>query len=78
MKLVIPFFQSEFDPKQLLKNRSCQNPPLGDFGDFLVASLAIYPKRPTFVGFNFAHFSRVIRGSAPKVVPGKFGQTFQS
>ena len=34
MKLVIPFFQSEFDALQLLVNRFGEIPPNGDFGDF--------------------------------------------
>ena len=34
MKLVIPFFQSEFDALQLLVNWLGEIPPSGDFGDF--------------------------------------------
>ena len=34
MKLVIPFFQSEFDALQLLVKRFGKIPPSGDFGDF--------------------------------------------
>ena len=34
MKLVIPFFQSEFDALQLLVNWLGKIPPNGDFGDF--------------------------------------------
>ena len=34
MKLVIPFFQSEFDALKLLDNRFGEIPPTGDFGDF--------------------------------------------
>ena len=32
MKLVIPFFQSEFDALQLLVNRFGEIPPSGDWG----------------------------------------------
>ena len=35
MNDVIPFFQSEFDPLQLLVKRFGEIPPSGDFGDFL-------------------------------------------
>ena len=34
MKLVIPFFQSEFDALQLFVRRYGEIPPSGDFGDF--------------------------------------------
>ena len=34
MKLVTPFFQSEFDALQLLVNRRGKIPPSGDFGYF--------------------------------------------
>ena len=44
MKIVISFYQSEFDPLQLLKKRSCQNMPFSDFGNFLVANLATFSK----------------------------------
>ena len=33
-KRVIPFFHTEFDPKQLSTNRLGEIPPSGDFGDF--------------------------------------------
>ena len=35
MKLIIPFFQSEFDPLQLLVKSLGEIPPCGDFGGFL-------------------------------------------
>ena len=41
MRLAIPVFHSEFDPLQLLFNGFVKNSPNGDFGDFLVAILAI-------------------------------------
>ena len=34
IRLVIPFFQPEFDALQLLVNRFGEIPPSGDFGDF--------------------------------------------
>ena len=34
IKLVIPFFQSEFDTLQVLVQRFGEIPPTGDFGDF--------------------------------------------
>ena len=45
MKLVIPFFQSEFDALKLLDNRFGEIPPTGDFGDFLWLLWLFSPKR---------------------------------
>ena len=48
MKLVIPFFQSEFDALQLLVNRFGEIPPSGDFGDFWWLLWLLTPEKLLF------------------------------
>ena len=57
MKLVIPFFQSEFDALQLLVKWFGEIPPSGDFGDFWWLLRLLSPKK---LVFNFSDYYGLI------------------
>ena len=57
MKRVIPFFHTEFDPKQLSTNRLGEIPPSGDFGDFL---WLLWLLKSESLVFNFSDYQGLI------------------
>ena len=54
---MIPFFQSEFDPLQLLVKRFGEIPPSGDFGDFLWLLWLLFSE---WLVFNFSDYHELI------------------
>ena len=58
MKLMIPFFQTEFDPQQVLKKGRCQNPPFGDLAIFWWL-LWLFSQKDKNRSFQFCSFQLV-------------------